>query len=64
MKIYSKQNLQKLLNLIAKKVIGNRGGRIEPRLLKKRCNAYKLLMVPRDIARADVVKNGHCKKMR
>jgi len=64
MKIYTKQNLQKLLKLIAEKVIGNRSGRIEPRLLKKRCNAYKLLMVPRDIARADVVKNGHYKKMK
>lgn len=62
MKIYTKQNLQKLLILIAQKVIGNRAGRIEPRLLKKRCNAYRLLMVPRSIARAEVVKNGHGKK--
>ncbi len=64
MKIYSKQNLQKFLKLIAEKVIGNREGRIEPRLLKKRCNAYKLLTVPRHEARADVVKNGHYKKMK
>lgn len=64
MKIHSKHNLQTLLKLIAEKVIGNRAGRIEPRFLKKRCNAYKLLIVPRNIARAEVVKNGHYKKMK
>ncbi len=64
MKIYSKHNLQTLLKLIAEKVIGNRAGRIEPRFLKKRGNAYKLLTVPRNIARAEVVKNGHYKKMK
>lgn len=64
MKIHSKHNLQILLKLIAEKVIGNRAGRIEPRFLKKRANAYKLLTVPRSIARAGVVKNGHYKKMK
>jgi len=64
MKIYSSKSLQNLLELISQKVIGNRAGRIEPRLLKKRCNAYKLLTVPRDVARAEVVKNGHYKKMK
>ena len=63
-KTYSQQNLQNLLKLIAEKVIGNRAGRIEPRLLKKRCNAYKLMTVPRDVARAEVLKNGHYKKMK
>jgi len=52
----------KLLKLIAKKEIGNRGGRIEPRVIKKRHNAYPLLMKNRDVAKAEVLKNGHPKK--
>lgn len=54
-------NYDKLLKLIAEKVIGNRAGRIEPRLIKKRCNAYRLLMKPRSVARAEVIENGHPK---
>ncbi len=64
MKVISRKNLQKLLKLIAQKVVGNRAGRMEPRALKKRCNAYKLLVVPRDVAKAEVIKNAHCKKMK
>ena len=52
----------KLLKLIAKKEIGNRGGRIEPRAIKKRHNAYPLLMKTRDVTRAEVLKNGHPKQ--
>jgi len=59
--IDNKLNLQKLLELISEKVIGNRAGRIEPRLLKKRCNAYHLMTKNRDMARAEVIKNGHPK---
>ena len=55
---------KKLLKLIAKKVIGDRGGRIEPRALKKRPNAYSLLMKPRKIAQQEVLKNGHPKKQK
>jgi len=51
----------KLLKLIGEKVIGNRAGRIEPRQIKKRCNAYRFLMKPRSVARAEVIKNGHPK---
>ena len=54
-------NYDKLLKLIGEKVIGNRAGRIEPRQIKKRCNAYRLLMKPRNIARAEVIENGHPK---
>ena len=64
MKVFSRKNLQKLLKYISEKVVGNRAGRIEPRALKKRCNAYKLLTVPRDVARVEVIKNGHYKKMK
>ena len=53
---------EKLLRSIAKKIIGNRGGRIEPRAIKKRSNSYPLLMKPRAIAKAEVLKNGHPKK--
>ena len=53
---------EKLLKLIAKKVIGDRGGRVEPRALKKRPNAYPLLMKPRKIAQQEVLKNGHPKR--
>ena len=64
MQVFSQKNLQKLLKLISEKIVGNREGRIEPRALKKRCNAYKLLVVPRDVAKAEVIKNGHYKKMK
>jgi len=56
-----KPDLKKLLKLISEKIVGNRAGRIEPRLLKKRCNAYRLMTKTRDVARAEVVKNGHPK---
>ena len=52
---------RKLLKLISEKVIGNREGRIEPRLLKKRCNAYRLMMKPRALCTEEVKKNGHPK---
>ena len=51
----------KLLKLIAQKNIGNRAGRIEPRLIKKRSNAYRLMMKSRILSREDVIKNGHPK---
>ena len=59
---YTQIDYIKLLRLIGKKEIGNRGGRIEPRAIKKRHNAYPLLMKTRDVARAEVVKNGHPKQ--
>ena len=52
---------RKLLKLISEKVIGNREGRIEPRLLKKRCNAYRLMMKLRALCTEEVKKNGHPK---
>jgi hypothetical protein len=56
-------NYKKLLKLIGEKIIGNRVGRIEPRALKKRPNNFPLLMKPRNIAREEIRKNGHPKKM-
>ena len=50
--------------LIAKKKVGNRPGRIEPRAVKRRPKPYKLLMIPRAEARQDILKNGHPKKVK
>ena len=61
---YTQISYEKLLKLIAQKVIGDRGGRVEPRALKKRPNAYSLLMKPRKIAQQEVLKNGHPKKQK
>ena len=52
------------LKLIGKKRIGNRPERIEPRAIKKRHNEYPLLMKPRNIAREEIKRNGHPKKLK
>ena len=54
---------EKLLRLIGEKIVANRAGRIEPRALKKRPNNFPLLMNPRNIAKEEIKKNGHPKKM-
>jgi hypothetical protein len=53
-----------LFALIAQQTVGNRPGRIEPRALKRRRNAYPLLTQPRSSARASIRKNGHPKKLK
>lgn len=53
-----------LLLLIAQQRVGNRPGRIEPRALKRRPKPYPLLSTPRAIARKDVRKYGHPKKLK
>lgn len=50
--------------LIAQKRVGNRPGRIEPRAIKRRPQAYPLLTQSRRSARADVKKNGHAKHVK
>ena len=50
--------------MIGKKRIGNRAGRVEPRAIKKRHNSFALLMKPRNIAKAEIIKNGHPKRMK
>lgn len=50
--------------LIAGHQVGKRPGRVEPRVRKRRASAYSLLMVPRHIARAAILKNGHPPKQR
>lgn len=58
------KNYNKLLKLIGEKVIGNRAGRMEPRAIKKRHNGFSLLMKPRNIARAEIIKNGHPRRIK
>lgn len=55
---------EEMFSLIAKRVVGNRPGRIEPRAVKRRPKPYKLLMIPRNEARQDIMKNGHPKKVK
>ncbi|MCK9372669.1 MAG: IS4 family transposase [Sulfuricurvum sp.] len=59
-KITTKQ----LLRRIGEKYIGNRAGRVEPRAIKRRRNDYPLLMKLRDVAREEILKNGHPKKLK
>jgi hypothetical protein len=53
-----------VLVAMAQKKVGNRSGRIEPRAVKRRPKAYPLLMKPRALAREEVRKNGHTKKLK
>jgi len=61
---YSTRIYKKLLALIGEKIIGNRGGRIEPRAIKRRHNDFPLLMKTRDVAREEIRLNGHPKKVK
>ena len=53
------EHSQRLFRLIAAIRVGNRPGRIEPRMLKRRPKPFGLLSEPRDKARARVRKYGH-----
>jgi hypothetical protein len=48
-----------LLMLVAQRRVGRRPGRIEPRAVKRRPKAYRLLMQPRPVARDYVRVHGH-----
>ena len=56
--------ITKLLTLVAEKSIGNRPGRIEPRAVKRRPKPYPLLTKTRVLAREQVRKYGHPKKLK
>jgi hypothetical protein len=58
------EKLSILFVLITQQQVGNRSGRIEPRAVKRRPKPYPLLSKPRRIAREDVLKNGHPKKLK
>ncbi len=53
-----------MLALLAKRQVGKRAGRFEPRAVKRRPKAYPLLMIPRAQAKQAVMKNGHPKKIK
>ena len=58
------EDMPTLLMLIAALTVGNRPGRIEPRALKRRNKSYPLLTKPRNIAREEIMRNGHPKKLK
>jgi hypothetical protein len=58
------EKLAYLFILIAQQKVGNRPGRIEPRAVKRRPKPFPLLMQPRQIAREEILKNGHPKKLK
>ncbi len=58
------EKLQVLLALSAEQRVGHRPGRIEPRAVKRRPKPYPLLTQPRQLAREEVIKNGHAKKLK
>ena len=53
-----------LFVLISERKIGNRPGRIEPRAVKRRPKPFPLLMQTRAVAREEIKKNGHPKKLK
>ena len=61
---FDEANLRVLFDLIAQQRVGNRSGRIEPRALKRRPKAYPLLIEPRPLAREEVRRHGHSKKLK
>jgi hypothetical protein len=61
---YDDGQLAGLFILIAQQRVGNRPGRVEPRAVKRRPKPFPLLTKPRPIAREDVRKNGHPKKLK
>ena len=61
---YDDSQIGGLFILIAQQQVGKRPGRIEPRAVKRRPKPFPLLTKPRPIAREDVRKNGHPKKLK
>lgn len=62
--VASAETLSVFFQLVAQQTVGNRPGRIEPRAVKRRRRTYPLLMKTRSVAREDVCKNGHPKKVK
>ena len=62
---YNNIDIEILYRLISKKKVGDRPGRIEPRVIKRRHrNDYRLMMKPRNILREEIRLNGHPKKLK
>jgi hypothetical protein len=56
------KDFEPLLALIAQCKVGQRPGRIEPRMRKRRPKPYPWLKVPRVQARREVAKHGHAQR--
>ena len=62
--VLSSEQLHELFRLISQQQVGKRPGRIEPRAVKRRPKAYPLLTKTRSLAREEVRKYGHPKKLK
>ena len=62
--VEDQDKLYALFVLIAQQRVGERPGRIEPRAVKRRPKTYPLLTKPRALAREQVRKYGHPKKLK
>ena len=62
--LLDEEQFHALLMLMAQQQVGNRPGRIEPRVVKRRPKQYSSLRKPRHVARQLVLKYGHPKKLK
>lgn len=58
------EKLYGLFVLIAEQRVGNRPGRLEPRAVKRRPKPFPLLTQPRELARGEIHKYGHPRKVK
>lgn len=62
--VFDDEKFYAFLLLMAQQRVGNRPGRVEPRAVKRRPKAFPLLTKPRDMARENVRRYGHPKKLK
>ena len=58
------EQLYGLFVLIAEQRVGNRPGRLEPRAVKRRPKPFPLLTQPRELARGEIHRHGHPRKVK
>lgn len=58
------EKLHGLFVLIAEQRVGNRPGRLEPRAVKRRPKPFPLLTQPRALARGEIHRHGHPRKVK
>ena len=61
---YDDEQVSVLMLMIAERRVGKRPGRIEPRAVKRRPKPMPLLTKPRQVARAQVERYGHPKRLK
>ena len=59
---FDRDQTEQLFMIIAKQLVGHQGGRVEPRVIKRRPKPYKLLTKPRIELQTEIRKHGHPKK--